>query len=872
MQLVHMPCGTHYFKDFGYERYPYRPLVGEEVSVQLLVENVVGEVSAILAWEIDGIAMPEIAGKRVVRDGDDRWYFRFSLGSFDQLSHVRYRFIVHSENHQATTKDYSFDVLAEETLGEPISLLKNESCAYALFERMIIAFDWSTSLRIYTLARDTEVTGVVVSSITEQVDEETLLVIETAPFFWVVKRYTEIVTGAVRDSYRVFVDGDGSVHRVSYTTKLAYEHLVGLGERFDQVDQKGNELLCRVVEQFTRQDKNSYLPIPFFMTEKGIGWFSSTKHRLWIDARDGLKLTFDTPQRGILTEEWWLLGNPQELLFQLHRLTGEAKLPPKWALGLWISGNGWNTQKETMEQLQALQEHMLPATAIVLEAWSDEQTFCIFNDAQYRLLDQERPYSYTDFTFSEDGKWPDPKGLAEEIQRSGLNLVLWQIPVIKYEWGQPGSQLLSDEAYAIDKGYCVLNDDGTPYRITDHWFRNSLLLDFTNPQAVQWWFGKRKYLVEDLGVKGFKTDGGEFLFDDSAVLYDGQTGETAHNLYPLQYVKAYNDFMQEHGVEGTTFTRAGYAGAQTQPIHWAGDQLSEWSEFRAQLVAGLSAGLSGIPFWSFDIGGFAGDFPSPELYLRSVAMGAFCPVMQWHSEPRDGQFYHTARERWNNDRSPWNLAALYKDEGIIGIYRLFSNLRMNLLPYIYQEAKHCVKTARPLMAHLLVDFSDDKKVWSVHDQYMFGRELLVAPIMEEGAVSREIYLPVGTWHDLFLGGTIEGGQTIEYACPVERIPIFVRDGAALPINMGSSRIIGSQAGSAGVGNDVTRYDQLAFLCFGGGSCEFSDDLGVQLTVPNGQVSGKGIREVLLVDCNGVDSGDEVQLFDRFVAATTVRVE
>lgn len=871
MRLVHMPCGTHYFKDFGYERYPYRPLLGEEVFVQLLVEDASGDVRTILTWEVDGTVMPEISGERVVRDGDGRLYFRFSLGSFKQCSHIQYRFTVQSENQQATSKDYSFNVLSEETLGAPISLLKGDSCAYAVFERIIIAFDWSSSLRIYILSRDAEVKGTATDSIRENLNEETSLIIETTPFSWQVKRYTETVTAAKGDSYRILVDGEGAVHQVSYTSELTFEHLVGLGERFDTVDQKGNDLLCRVVEHFTRQGKNSYLPIPFFLTEKELGWFSSAKHRLWIDATDGLRLTFDTPQGGILTEEWWLFGKPQELLSKLHRLTGRAVLPPKWAFGLWISANGWNTQKETMEQLQALREHSLPATAIVLEAWSDEQTFCIFNDAKYESLDQERPYSYSDFTFPEDGKWPDPRGLAKEIQRAGLNLVLWQIPVIKYEWGEPGPQLLRDEAYAIEKGYCVLNNDGTPYRITDHWFKNSLLLDFTNPQAAQWWFGKRKYLLQDLGVKGFKTDGGEFLFDDTAMLYDGQTGETAHNLYPLQYAKAYQNFMQEHGVEGVTFSRAGYTGAQTVPIHWAGDQLSEWSEFRAQLVAGLSAGLSGIPFWSFDIGGFAGDFPSRELYLRSVAMGAFCPVMQWHSEPRNGQFYHTARERWNNDRSPWNLATLYRDEGVIHIYRKFANLRMNLLPYIYQEAKYCAKSARPLMAHLIVDYAHDKKVWFVHDQYMFGRELLVAPITEEGTMSREIYLPAGTWHDLFLGGTIEGGQTIEYACPIDRIPVFVRDGAAIAVNLGSSRQIGSQDRSAGVGNDLTRYKQLAFLCFGKGNCEFSDDLGVELSIQNGQVRGKGIPEVLLVDCAGL-SGHDVQLFERFVSAKTVEVE
>jgi alpha-D-xyloside xylohydrolase len=210
------------------------------------------------------------------------------------------------------------------------------------------------------------------------------------------------------------------------------------------------------------------------------------------------------------------------------------------------------------------------------------------------------------------------------------------------------------------------------------------------------------------------------------------------------------------------------------PIHWAGDQMSQWSELKAQLCAGLSAGLSGIPFWSFDIGGFAGEMPGKELYLRATALAAFCPVMQWHAEPRKGQFEKTYGDTFNNDRSPWNMASKLCDEEILTVALAFAKKRMEMQAYLYEEARNCVESSRPMMAHLICDFPDDENVYMIEDEFMLGRNLLVAPLIEEGQKARVIYLPRGKWRDIYLHTEYEGGGYTTYNCPLDRIPVFER--------------------------------------------------------------------------------------------------
>ncbi|MBR1585348.1 MAG: hypothetical protein IJ662_07415 [Clostridia bacterium] len=555
------------------------------------------------------------------------------------------------------------------------------------------------------------------------------------------------------DGLEIETDQAGRPARIRQRGQWNARHVWGTGERYHAVDLRGGYSDGCVTEQFTQQGEKTYLPVPFFMTDQGLGCLVDTSIPVRMDFRDGFTIEQQT-RENILLREIWFFGAPESVLRQFIFHTGTPLLPPSWAFGVWISANGWNSDAEVDAQLQALKQYDYPADVMVLEAWSDERTFYRWNDKRH---------------------WKHPADTVRRIRRAGLHLILWQIPVIKRERdGEPGAQLLADEREAIDRKLCIFRKDGTPYRIPEGvWFSGSLLPDFTNPETKRWWFEKRRYLL-DMGVEGFKTDGGEFLLDDAVLLHDGSTGLEAHNRYPGQYIAAYHQFMRENGIDGVTFSRADSTGAHTRPLHWAGDQLSTWSELQSQLRAGISAGLSGVLFWGFDIGGFAGELPSAELYLRATALGCFCPVMQWHAEPRSGQFYATHEDGFNNDRSPWNLAEKLNDPDVLTISARFARLRKTLQPYLTREAAHCAAHGRPLMAHLCLDFPSDENACACEDQYMLGRSLLVCPIVTAGAASRRVWLPPGNWKHYFTGEAYAGGQYRHFSCPLDQMIVLER--------------------------------------------------------------------------------------------------
>ncbi len=554
----------------------------------------------------------------------------------------------------------------------------------------------------------------------------------------------------------------------------ADERIYGLGERFMDAQRDGKAWDVRVYEEFKEQRQRTYIPVPFIVTSRANGLWLEADEPSYFDLRhDDATLAIDrltdpgspSGARPLLTFTLLAGEKPYDVTAAFTRLTGAIAVPPKWAFGPWMSANTWNSQAIAEEVVNRTLAEDVPATVIVLEAWSDESTFYIFNDAKYQPVPAGQALTLADFEFG--GRWPDPKGMIDFWHDNGLRVVLWQIPVHK-RLGEPHAQHDADGRHMIEQGYVILEEDGTPYRNKGWWFGDALITDFSNPAAAAWWFSKRRYLIDEFGIDGFKTDGGEHLWGRDLRAFDGSRGLELFNTYANRYVEAYNMFVQEAtGGDGVTFSRSGYTGAQRFPIHWAGDEDSSWTAYRASIKAGLSAGVSGIGMWSYDIAGFSGEIPPPDLYMRSTAMAALCPIMQYHSE------YHTSADR--RDRTPWNIAERHGDPQVLTTYRRYAKLRMRLLDYLHGEAQALSAVGVPLMRYPALEHAEDHD-FLAQDEYAYylGRDLLIAPVTERGVGTREVRLPGGTWVDAWSGAGLQGPRTFHAPAPIDRIPVFVK--------------------------------------------------------------------------------------------------
>ncbi len=601
---------------------------------------------------------------------------------------------------------------------------------------------------------------------------------------------------------------DGSVvHAIRLSVEAEEsDRFYGFGMKYNSLNQRGNTVDTYCVNWYKDQNGETYTPVPYY--------FVPNKYGLYVDStyyssfamcdyphENTCVIEIDTGGTGeFLLPVHLFTGDNAEIAAGYASVAGNAELPPVWAFGPWISANEWNKQSEIMEQLEATLEHEIATSVIVIEAWSDEQTFYTFNDSKFETSEAGEALDYGDFTFS--GRWPDPKGMVEALHRNDIKCLLWQIPVLKYST-EATAQSVRDQIYAETQGYVLQYEDGSTYRLPGGtWFGNSLLLDFTNEEAVSWFLEKRRYLLEDIGIDGFKTDGGEFVWGRDVVASDGTRGDELRNAYPDLYAQAYYDFGNQISEEIVTFSRAGGSSMQVHPLCWVGDQSSDQAAFKDAIRATLSANMSGIPFVAWDIAGFSGDVPSADLYQRCVAQAAFSSVMQVHSETSGDP------ER-SQARTPWNMAERKNDNACLDTYRYYANLRMNLLPYIYTEAKWSSETGEPLMRSMAYSFPDDLTAAEYEFQYMFGRNMLVVPVTTPHAKTVKVYLPEGVWYDFFTGQRYEGGlHTIPVA--LDEIPVFVREGTIIPVNTDETGTLASY-----VGNGTDSYNRLGYLVFPG---------------------------------------------------------
>ena len=811
--LTHTPLGIeHPYHQDPDERFPRQPLAGQpvELGVRTFPPDAATRVWA--TWYVVGGDQSSSEATLIARGGTEAETMQFAtstirlggtragdtwragLPNFEIGQQVTYQLhAIDEKQEQFDSPEYSFTVMnwiaTDEVTGYQldnsrltISFIASQptllsSLQLRLTKNEQLDFSLTTGYSPGEMEFDASVLS---WQVREQNDRKVKLSVgalrvelNTQPFHLQISRQDKVLLST--RSYPVWLtagsaDAPKNV-RMSFESP-AEESFHGLGERYHAFNLRGSSLDASVYEQYKNQGVHTYMPVPFFLSSQGYGFYIDTARFSTFDfaasRADRWQFQADLGPQASLNFQVYAGSEPKQNLQMFSHWVGLPQLPPEWAFGHWISSNEWNNQKAVMEQLRLSQLHDIPASVLVIEAWADEKTFYIWNDTQYAPKPADQPFHLSDFTFPADGLWPDPKEMIDEMHRQGVHLVLWQIPALKNLGGKRHPQQDIDEAYMLEKGYHLKWPDGSPYRVRPFWFHDSLLLDFTHPEAVDWWLSKRAYLLDELGVDGFKTDGGEHLWGRDVTFADGSRGDEGLNLYPNLYVGAYHRFARERrNGDALTFSRAGFTGAQAFPCHWAGDENSTWEAFRASLLAGLNAGLSGIPFWGWDIAGFSGEIPSAELYLRSAAMAAFCPIMQYHSEFND----HRTPLR---DRTPWNIAERTGQPDVIDIYRHFVKTRMELLPYITEEARHCAETGEPLMRPLFLDWPEDPQVWQLSDQYCFGRDLLIAPVLEPGLKTRHLYVPEGHWRDFWTDTKFSGQGWIDVPAPLESIPVFQR--------------------------------------------------------------------------------------------------
>lgn len=796
LTLIHQPAGRqHPYEYAPYERSPYLPVAGEEVHIGIVARDVNHWQEVAVEWRNTQDAHWQHVAATLTRTG------QFDLRADEVAAGAA------NDNHTSEVEEHWMATLPAGAAHARIvyrivgtnsaGVWRSEIHAYGIagWQEAVpaqvddgqIVYHLAESQRPVTLRWRADADGIVLCWNTpapealQPTPTDITITLDDAGCLQIAKSGTQILQEARRPEF--LFDAEGGLVRVRHAfVATADEAFYGLGERYNALNQRGQALDVRVYEQYKGQGKRTYMPVPLLHSSRGHSLYLHSDRWSYFDlcATDPgiwqVEAQLGTEEN--LVASLFTQGNIAANLRAYCQRTGFPVVPPEWAFGLWGSSNDWDSQQHVEHEVAQARLHDIPLSVVVLEAWSDEINFYIWNGAEYTPRAGADAPRLADFHFPPNGKWSNPKAMIDALHAEGIRLVLWQIPVLKHPTEAAlmhNVQHDADEAHMLSEGYAVRMPDGSPYRVRPPWFRGSLLPDFTSPEASAWWMSKRRYLIEEMGVDGFKTDGGEHLWSREARFADGRSGEELWNAYPVEYTRAYTQLLNDtRAGDALLFSRAGYAGSQKYPAHWTGDEVSTWEAYRASLLAMLTSGLSGIPFIGWDIGGFSGPLPSAELYLRAAAMSVFCPIMQYHSE-----YWRGTPLR---DRSPWNMQACTGDERIIPTFRRFVQWRNALHPYILNQAMYSGESGMPLMRALPIEFPQDAQAAAWPLQYLFGDALLIAPVTEAGVTQQSVYLPQGAqWRDLWSDAEYAGGQVVEVATPIDRIPLFLRVGYANPI-------------------------------------------------------------------------------------------
>jgi alpha-D-xyloside xylohydrolase len=525
------------------------------------------------------------------------------------------------------------------------------------------------------------------------------------------------------------------------------ERLYGLGQRtHGRLNLKG--LALDLVQ------RNGEVSIPFVLSDRGYGllWNSPAVGR--VEFAENATRWQATAGREI---DYWLTAaaTPAQILARYADATGHVPELPAWASGFWQSKLRYRTQQELLAVAREYRSRGLPLSVIVADFFHWP--------------------AMGDYRF-DPAEWPDPAGMAAELRELGVELMVSVWPTV--------SPLSENYAEFLDQGLLVGSDQGVEFHqvIQDKGMAVPMPVAFydpTNPRTREriWELIEQNYL--SLGIRVFWLDASEPELNPAhpgnLSLYAGPGAEVA-GIYPRDNARLFAEGMAAAGQQQTVLLcRSAWAGAQRYGAAvWSGDIPATWESLRQQVRAGLNIAISGIPWWTTDIGGFHGGDPGDpafqELAVRWFQYGVFCPLFRLHGDrqPR----VPTGYEMTGGPNEAWSYGAAY--EPIVAALRLRERLR----PYIHRQMRVASRTGLPPMRPLFVDFPGDPDAWRAEDQFLFGPDLLITPVLEPGAAARDVYLPAGqTWIEAATGRAHDGGAVVRVPVSPDRIPVFAREGA-----------------------------------------------------------------------------------------------
>lgn len=532
-------------------------------------------------------------------------------------------------------------------------------------------------------------------------------------------------------------DGHKERATLSFECK-ADECFAGTGERFTKMDLSGHTFFLKNQDGQGVNNRRTYKNIPFYLSSRMYGTFYHTCAHSKLSLAHVSTRSVEFLSDQAMIDAFIIAGDTVEEILRGYRdLTGYPSMPPLWSFGIWMSRMTYFSADEVDEICDRLRAEHYPCDVIHLDTgWFRTDWLC-------------------EWKFNEK-RFPDPKGFIHSLKDKGFRVSLWQLPYVAEDAEQIDEARENDYIAPLTKQQA---SEGSNFSALDY----AGTIDFTYPKATEWYKGLLKNLL-DMGVVCIKTDFGENIHMDAK--YKGMSPELLNNLYALLYQKAAYEVTKEVTGDGIVWARAAWAGCQRYPLHWGGDSCSSWDGMAGSLKGGLHFGLSGFAFWSHDVPGFhtlpnfMNSIVDDKVYMRWTQFGVFSSHMRYHG---------------TNKREPWFYPA------IAPMVKKWWKLRYKLLPYIYEQSKKATHSGYAVLRALIFEHPADKMCWHIDDEYYFGDDFLVAPVMNSED-SRDVYLPEGEWVNFFTGECIRGGQWLKgVKVPLDEMPVYVREGAVIPV-------------------------------------------------------------------------------------------